>query len=110
MTATEKLMAIKSMLNISGTDEDEKLSVYLSLAQSEILSALYAVRGEIPENVTEVPTVYEPTQIMAVVMGFSQEGAEGETSHGENGINRNFKYSTMLDYIRNSVTPYVKVV
>ena len=109
MTDAEKLATVKSILQITGSDEDARLSVYLSLASAEILSALYAVNGNVPSGAT-MPDKYEATQIMAVVEGYSQSGAEGETVHNENGINRTFRNADMTEYIRKSVTPYVKVV
>ena len=111
MTDTEKLTTVKSLLGISDNNEDALLNTYLSLAKSEILSALYAVCGGVPTSVTEIPPKYDVTQIMAVVNGYSQRGAEGEVAHDENGINRTYQFgNAMTDYIRHYVTPYVKVV
>ena len=109
MTDAEKLSAVKSILRITGSDEDALLNSYLSLAASEILSALYAVNGNVPTGAT-MPEKYEVTQIMAVVEGYSQSGAEGETTHNENGINRTFRNADMTEYIRRSVSPYVGVL
>ena len=109
MTDAEKLTAVKSILHITSSDEDALLNTYLSLASAEILSALYAVHGSVPSG-AEMPSIYDTTQIMAVVEGYSQSGAEGETVHNENGINRTFRNADMTEYIRKSVTPYVKVV
>ena len=110
MTDTEKLTTVKSLLGITGNTDDALLNTYLSLAKREIMSALYAVQGDVPSNAV-MPPKYETTQIMAVVNGYSQRGAEGEASHDENGINRTYGFANaMTDYIRHYVTPYVKVV
>ena len=109
MTDAEKLSAVKSILHITGSDEDALLNTYLSLASAEILSYLYGVNGDVPSGAT-MPTKYETTQIMAVVEGYSQSGAEGETTHNENGINRTFRNADMTEYIRRSVAPYVGVL
>ena len=109
MSDTEKLTTVKSLLGITDNTEDALLTTYLSLASAEILAALYAVNGNVPSGAT-MPEKYEVTQIMAVVEGYSQRGAEGETAHDENGINRTFRNADMTEYIRRSVTPYVKVV
>ena len=82
--------------------------MYLELARDEILSWLYS--GKTPEGVTDVPAQYEPTQIMAVVVGFSISGNEGQLAGAENGISRTWEYSNMLSYIRKNVIPYVVVV
>lgn len=108
MSDAEKLAQVKSLMNITGTDLDAQLAVFLSFAKNEILAWLYS--GKTPDDVTDVPARYEPTQIFAVVAGFSQSGAEGQTAHSENGISRNWKYEDMLSYIRGHVFPYVQVI
>ena len=108
MTDAEKLTSIKTMLEITGTDQDTQLNAYLSLAKSEILGWLY--NGSTPDDVTAVPAKYEVTQIMAVVAGFSTIGAEGQTSHSENGITRQWKYDNMVAFIRAHVIPYAVVI
>lgn len=108
MNSTEKLAQLKSLLKITDTKLDGELTVYLDFAKAEILSWLY--NGKTPEGVTDVPARYEPTQVMACVAGFSQSGAEGQTSHTENGISRSWKYDDMVAYIRSKVIPFVEVL
>lgn len=108
MTDTEKLSQLKALLQITDTTQDATLAVYLSLARDEILSWLYS--GKTPEDVTDVPERYIPTQIMAVVAGYGLMGAENQTAHSENGISRTFKYSDMVQYIRANTFAYVQVV
>ena len=109
MTTSEKLAAVKSILGIEGSSEDTRISLYLSLASQEILAWRYSY-GAQSEAVTTLPDEYEPTQIFAVVAGFSQRGAENETAHNENGISRQFHFADMIDYIRAHVIPLAKVV
>ena len=108
MTDTEKLAQVKSLMNITGTGSDAQLAVFLSFAQSEILSWLYS--GKTPDGVTDVPARYEPTQVMSVVAGYGLQGAENQTAHSENGISRTFKHEDMISYIRSHVAAYVGVV
>lgn len=103
----EKLLALKTYLGITDTTEDNRLALYLSDAKKEILNWLYS--GNIPSTVTDVPTEYEPTQIQACIAGFNLIGAENQTAHNENGINRSFVYSDMVKYIRANVISYVEV-
>ena len=65
MTDAEKLAQVKSLMNITGTDLDAQLAVFLSFAKNEILAWLY--NGKTPEGITDVPERYETVQIMAVV-------------------------------------------
>ena len=108
MTDAEKLAMLKSLLNISDTAQNTQLGAYLSLAKAEILSWLYS--GNIPDDVTDVPARYEPTQIMACVAGFSQSGAEGQLNHSENGVSRTWKHEDMVAYIRSRVVSYAQIL
>lgn len=106
MTDQEKLTMLKTFLNLNDTSEDAKLEVYLSASAKEIIAWHYGNET----TKTAVPKEYEMTQIQSVVAGFNLIGAENEKTHNENGINRTFRYSDMLQYIRNEVTPYAKVL
>lgn len=111
MTDEQKLEIIETLLD-DGTGympSEETLTTYLDVAHDEILSWMYHLVGGVPEEVTEVPVKYDSTQIYAVVVGFTHAGAEGQTASIENGVHRNFKYTDMLDYIRNNVLPFVRV-
>ena len=110
MTDNEKLILIKTLLEDGGEmPSDEKLTAYLSIAKSEILAWIYHLIGGVPDDVTQVPSKYDNTHIYAVVVGYTQAGAESESVHVENGVHRNFRYAQMLDYIHNNVLPYVRV-
>lgn len=107
MTDAEKLTNIKLQLNIEDDSLDTKLHAYLDMAAKEIVSWLYT-NVKTPPNAT-VPEKYDITQIQAVVVAYSIEGAEGEVTHHENGINRKFNYDTMVKFIRSHVYPYAGV-
>ena len=110
MTDDEKLTTLKTLLDDGGTlPSDEKLIAYLNLSKQEILNWMYHLIGGVPEDVVEVPVKYEVTQIYAVVVGFTQAGAEGERIHNENGVHHTFVYSSMVDYIHNNVLAYARV-
>lgn len=108
MSDAEKLAQVKSLMNITGTDLDAQLAVFLSFAKNEILAWLYS--GKTPDDVTDVPARYEPTQVMAVVVGYGLQGLENQTASTESAITRQFKYSNMLEFIRASVVPYAQVM
>jgi len=107
MSDTDKLSMIKSMLGFDDTSEDKRLTAYLDASKREILAWRYSYSTEVPK---EVPSEYEMTQVSAVVAGYSQSGAENQTSHSENGISRTFKYEDMIAYIRSHVIPIAKVI
>src|SRR5574344_1434048 len=106
MTDAEKLAMLKSLLKITDTTRDAELAVYISLAKAEILAWLYS--GKTPEGVTDVPAQYEPTQIMAVIAGVGLQGLENQTASTENAITRQFRHSSMIEFIRANVIPYAQ--
>ena len=107
MTQEEKISAIKKML---GKEEDtEVLSVYLNFARDEILNKMYPFDNK-PKDTADVPSKYEQVQTMAVIVGLTVAGAEGQNSHSENGIGRSFSYPTMVEYIHTHVMSVVGVL
>ncbi len=107
MTINEKLAMLTSLLsNDPVIPSNEQLTVYLQLAEQEILAWRYSY-GTAP---AELPSEFEVTQIYAVLAGLSYSGAEGETNHSENGITRTFRHDSMLTYIHANVRPICKVV
>lgn len=86
MTEAEKLAQIKIML-APDTDTDEVLTSMLRLAESQVLNRLYPF-GYADD--TKVPRRYEQIQIELAVEIYSKRGAEGQTSHSENGISRSW--------------------
>lgn len=104
MTQDEKLNMLIALLDRG--DETGKLSTYLQMAEKEILSWRYSFSENKPKS---VPEEYEMIQIQAVIAGFSISGAENQTQHSENGINRMFKYPDMIAYIHSNVLPIVGV-
>lgn len=109
MTESQKLTRLKILLEETGSDEDELLSEYLAIAKDEILNWLYIRLGAVPPEVDEVPAAYEQIQIMSVVAAYNIRGAEGQTKHNENGVDREFVYEDLVKYIRTHVFPYVRL-
>ena len=110
MTTAEKLSMVRTMLRISDESEDDLITVYLNFAKHEILSWRYSYCSDEESIPTDVPSEYEATQVAAVIAGYSQSGAENQTVHHENGINRHFVYADMVAYIRANVIPIAKVI
>ena len=100
-----KLDQLKSLLDISGTDEDAMLLTLLSISAQKILDRAYPY----DTTVTEVPTRYETKQVEIAVYLYNKRGAEGQTSHSENGINRTYESADVPESLMRGITPYVGV-
>ena len=101
-----KLDQLKSLLGISGTDEDAMLLTLLSISAQKILDRAYPY----DTTVTEVPARYETKQVEIAVYLYNKRGAEGQISHSENGINRTYESADVPESLMRGITPYVGVV
>ncbi|MBQ5684318.1 MAG: phage head-tail connector protein [Clostridia bacterium] len=103
MSDQEKMMAIAA---ITGETDDDTLSLYLQTAGEAILERAYPFRPDI----TEVPARYAKLQIEIAVYLINKRGAEGETTHNENGINRAYESASIPESLLGRVTPFAGVI
>ena len=101
-----KLDQLKSLLGISGTDEDALLLTLLSISAQKILDRVYPYDS----TVTEVPNRYAMKQVEIAVYLYNKRGAEGQTAHNENGINRTYESADVPESLMRGITPYVGVI
>lgn len=104
MTKEEKLVALKAM--VGGSDTDEVLSAYLNIAGSKIIDRAFPFKSD----VTEVPTKYEYLQLEIAAYLLNKRGAEGQTSHSENGIARQYESADVPASMLKSITPHCGVL
>lgn len=102
MTNDEKLVILK---RITGETDDEVLSTYLSMAASVVLTHAFPY-GE----VEEVPTRYDNVQIEIAAYMLNKRGAEGETSHSENGVSRSYEDGDIPPTLLRRIVPTAGVV
>lgn len=104
MTQDEMLTALKAM--VGGSDTDEVLSAYLNLAGGKIIAKAYPYNSE----VTEVPAQYHYLQVEIAAYMLNKRGAEGQTSHTENGITRQYENADVPASMLKAITPYCGVI
>lgn len=104
MTADEKLTALKAM--VGGSDTDEVLSTYLTLAGSKIIAKAYPYKTD----VTEVPTQYEYLQLEIAAYMLNKRGAEGQVTHTENGVQRQYENADVPPSMLKAIAPYCGVI
>lgn len=103
MTLTDKLNMLKSM---TGESNEDVLLTYLGIAGERVCEKAYPFHPE----VREVPDKYAYTQIECAVYLLNKRGAEGQTYHSENGINRTYEAASIPDSMLKRVTPFVGVI
>lgn len=87
----EMLARLKTRLRFSGTVEDAVL-------QDHLLTAIDVVNDRrqytsTPENIVEAQ--YKSLVVEMALVSYNKMGAEGQTYHGENGVNRSYEGGSM---------------
>ena len=106
MTDTEKLAMLKVLVGITDTTDDAALAVFLTLAARKILSRAYPY----DHTVAVVPVQYDTLQCEIAAYLWNKRGAEGQTTHTENGISRQYENADVPSSMLKSVTPYCGVI
>ena len=104
MTQEEKVQLLKAMVGES--DTEEVLLAYLNIAGNKIINRAYPYDNE----VTEVPSRYDFLQCEIAAYLLNKRGAEGQTSHSENGISRSYGSADVPEALLGAVTPNVGVM
>lgn len=104
MTDTDKITLLKQMYD--GDETDAVLSTYLSLAADKILNRLYPY----DTSKTEIPDRYVRTQISIACYLLGKRGAEGETAHKENGIDRTYASADVPEDMLKDIVPFCGVI
>lgn len=105
MTNEEKLTMVRVMCD-SDDDSDDILLAYLAVAGRKIIDRAYPFESD----VTEVPRRYELLQCEIAVYLLNKRGAEGETSHSENGISRSYEKADVPESMLSIITPFCGVI
>lgn len=101
MTQLERLK-----IRITENVTDNELEDILESAKAVILSRRFPF-GEQP---AEIEDKYKDLQIRIAVEMFSKRGAEGETSHSENGVSRSYASANVSEDLLKEITPKAGVV
>ena len=82
MTDEEKLTMLQ---NLTGETDPDTLSTYLFLAKGKVIAHAYPFGGA-----EEIPSKYDSVHVEIAAYMLNKRGAEGETAHSENGVNRTY--------------------
>lgn len=100
MNDQDKLNMLKNMVGTS--DSDGVLSTYLTLAGNKIIAKAYPFDS----SVSEVPEQYETLQVEIAAYMLNKRGAEGQVTHTENGIQRQYENGDVPSSMLKTVTPF----
>ena len=101
MTEIEKIFALRQRIE-PDTASDDLLSELLEQARAIVLNRRFPFGY--PDG-TEVPHQYERVQISIALELFNKMGAEGETSHNENGIGRTYEAGDVSPSLMKQIMP-----
>ena len=101
MTKEEKITKLEVLIS-PDTASSELLMSLLDIAEGIVLNRRYPFGT--PEGAT-VPPVYEHIQLQIAVELFSKMGAEGQTAHSENGINRTYESADISPSLLKRIIP-----
>ena len=82
MTNAEKIALVKTMCDETN---DAVISAYLFMAGKRVIALCCS------DNTTEVPERWDALHVDITVYLLNKRGAEGESSHSENGIGRSYE-------------------
>ena len=108
MTEVEKLSMLRVMVGQpnEGDWSDDVLISYLGIAGRKIINRAYPY----DDTVDEVPRRYGYLQCDIAAYLLNKRGAEGETSHSENGISRSYESADVPESMLREVIPRVEVL
>lgn len=103
MIDSEKLEMLK---DLTGEADDVVLLTYLTLAGQKVIQKAYPYRND----VQKVPEKYATVQVEIACYLLNKRGAEGETYHSENGINRSYENADVPESMLARVIPFAGVI
>ena len=102
MTEEQRLLLTKQQVNARFADDDVLLSDYLEIAKGEILAKAFPY-GHFPED---VPPRYHVKQTQIAAYLINKRGADYQTQHSENGIQRTYEEGDVPASMLRDIIPY----
>lgn len=109
MNDVDKLSLLRAMVGQPANDEnwsDDILFSYLKIAGEKVINRAYPY----DDTVTEVPRRYGALQCEIAAYLLNKRGAEGQTSHSENGVNRTYENADVPESLLSNITPFIEVL
>ena len=99
-----KLQLLKTLVD---GEEDSVLSAYLLIAKSAIMQRAYPCKNDLTG--VPFPSRYDILQVEIAQFLVNKQGAEGQVTHTENGIQRQYENGGIPQSMLKSIIPFVGV-
>lgn len=108
MTEVEKLSMLRVMVGQpnEGDWSDDVLISYLNIAGQKIINRAYPY----DDTVVDVPRRYSYLQCDIANYLLNKRGAEGQTAHSENGVNRSYESADVPESMLSEIVAHVGVL
>ena len=103
MTLDEKKVRLTALISPDSASDD-LLAYLLEQAEGIVLNKRYPFG--VPEGM-KVPAMYEHIQLQIAVELFTKMGAEGQTAHKENGVDRTYEAADVSPSLLRRIVPMV---
>ena len=107
MTKAEKLTMLQQICGDSDADS-AMLSTYLDLAADIVVHRAYPFLTSYV--LADVPNRYDTLQVQIANELYLHRGAEGEKSHSENGVKRDYENGYVSDSLLKKIVPYTRTI
>lgn len=107
MTDQEMIAIVGAM---SGEASEMIVSAFLTMAGQAIINKAFPFATEDELQTLTVPTQYQNLQCEIAVYMLNKRGAEGQTTHNENGINRSYENGGIPNSFMKQVVPFCRAL
>lgn len=100
---------IELVTALSGESSSTLVSAFISMAGDAIKNRAFPFASDTELSTLSVPVRYQNLQVEIAVYLLDKRGAEGETVHNENGINRSYENGSIPGSMLKQVVPFCGV-
>ena len=96
------------MLGKTDASEDNLLTLFLNMAIKKVTKTRHPFNDVTEEQKASILVDYEDTILNVAVFIYNKQGAEGQTSHSENGVSRSYDGAGIPDCMLDDVVPVAR--
>ena len=105
ITTRERLLV---GLSADDTSQDDLLAIFLDMAQKKVIKARYPFGSNDIQKAKALSDYSDNVDAIYIYL-FNKQGAEGEVTHNENGINRTYESAGIPNSYVSDIAPMCKV-